>query len=167
MKKLHLIRHAKSSWSDGSLSDIERPLKPRGVSDCELMAEPIWKAGCRFEPVFCSAAVRAQSTIEHLSYQLTEREITWKVDPALYTFEYRDLLDWVQRLDEALAEVVIVGHNNGLTDFCNKVGDRPIENVPTCGYVQLAADITSWQDLSENCATVLSFLKPKMFRLSA
>lgn len=163
MKKLHLIRHAKSSWSDGSLGDIERPLNPRGMNACELMAKLIWEAGCRFEHVFCSVAVRAQSTIENISYQLAERELTWQVDPALYTFEYSDLLAWCQQLDDALSAVVIVGHNAAITDFCNKIAKQTIDNVPTCGYVQLILNIDTWKELSAGAGELRSFLKPKMF----
>lgn len=72
MKKLHLIRHAKSSWSNGALADIDRPLNQRGLRSCALMAEQIAKAGCSFEHIFCSPAVRAQSTIENLTQALSE-----------------------------------------------------------------------------------------------
>ncbi|MEM9089454.1 MAG: histidine phosphatase family protein [Cyanobacteria bacterium P01_F01_bin.53] len=163
MKKLHLIRHAKSSWSDGSLADIERPLNKRGLKSCEVMAEQIVKAGCAFEHVFCSPALRAQSTIENLCAQLTTKEISWQIDQALYTFEVRDLLAWCQSLDDSLTEVVVVGHNSALTDLINMVGDQPLENLPTCGYVQLALGDRTWKDLSTGSTELLSFLKPKMF----
>lgn len=163
MKKLHLIRHAKSSWSDGSLADIERPLNKRGLKSCEVMAEQIVKAGCAFEHVFCSPALRAQSTIENLCAQLTTKEISWQIDQALYTFEVRDLLAWCQGLDDSLTEVVVVGHNSALTDLINMVGDQPLENLPTCGYVQLALGDRTWKDLSAGSTELLSFLKPKMF----
>lgn len=72
MKRLHLIRHAKSSWSSGSLADIDRPLNQRGLKSCVLMAPQIVKAGCSFEHVFCSPAVRAQSTLENLAWEVNE-----------------------------------------------------------------------------------------------
>ncbi|MGC1306409.1 MAG: histidine phosphatase family protein [Phormidesmis sp.] len=163
MKKLHLIRHAKSSHTDGSLADIDRPLNQRGVESCRVMAPQIVKAGCGFEHVFCSPAVRAQSTIEQIAQNLPEKGIQWQLDNALYTFNAQDLLAWCQALDSSRVEVVIVGHNNALTDFCNHVSDRPIDNLPTCGYVQLVLKVSSWQALSTNSAELLSFLRPKMF----
>ncbi|MGD1897422.1 MAG: histidine phosphatase family protein [Phormidesmis sp.] len=163
MKKLHLIRHAKSSWRDRAIADIDRPLNQRGLKSCSVMAGQIVKAGCHFEQVFCSPAVRAQTTIEQIAKQLSEKSIEWRIDSALYTFEYEALLNWCQALDESLPEAVVVGHNNAITDFVNWVGDYTIENVPTCGYVQLAFDTTSWRELSADSAEVLSFLKPKMF----
>lgn len=164
MKKLHLIRHAKSSWTDSSLADIARPLNKRGLKSCRIMAQQIVKAGCRFEQVFCSPAVRAQSTIEQISQHLREREVKWQVDDVLYTFDSKVLLAWCRGLDNSMSEVVIIGHNPAMTDFCNEVGDRKVENLPTCGYAQLGLNRSSWQDLSVSSAQLLIFLKPKMFK---
>ncbi len=168
MKKLHLIRHAKSSQSDGSLADIDRLLNSRGIEACELMAAQIFKAGCRFENVFCSPALRTQTTIEliaqHLSEQhLGEQPIRWTIDEALYTFDVLALMAWCQALDERMKEVVIVGHNDALTDLINQVGDSAIANLPPGGYAQLAVGDVAWQTLSDSRAELVSFLKPKMF----
>nr|WP_228025251.1 histidine phosphatase family protein [cf. Phormidesmis sp. LEGE 11477] len=168
---MHLIRHAKSSHDDSYLSDIDRPLSQRGLQACQRMAVPIARAGCPFDPVFCSPALRAQSTIEQISYALPERQINWQIDDALYTFEFQDLLRWCRALDNAMNEVVIVGHNPAMTDFVNEMCDRvsadwparTLDNLPTCGYVQLSFENTSWQTLSKGSATLVSFLKPKMF----
>ncbi|MEO1620603.1 MAG: histidine phosphatase family protein [Cyanobacteria bacterium J06632_3] len=162
MKKLHLIRHAKSGWPSSNMADIERPLNQRGVEACAVMAEQIVKAGCSFEHVFCSAAVRTQATLENISQHL-EQPILWKVDQALYTFESSDLWTWCRALDEQMAEVVIVGHNNALTDFVNEIGDQSIDNVPTCGYVQIVLPGVPWQAITQHSGTVASFLRPKMF----
>lgn len=163
MKKLHLIRHAKSSWDNSYLADIDRPLNERGMRSCQIMAAPIADAGCPFTAVFCSPAVRAQSTIEQISEALTDREIDWQVDSALYTFAFQDLLEWCKGLDDAIAEVVIVGHNPAMTDFINEMSDRTIDNLPTCSYAQLWFEDLSWQTLSVGSAQLVSFLKPKMF----
>lgn len=163
MKTLHLIRHAKSSWSDGSLADIDRPLNKRGLKSCKVMAAQIVKAGCHFDHVFCSPAVRAQTTLEALNQALPNQDITWHTDQALYTFDVWDLRTWCYGLDNALSEVVIVGHNSALTDLINSFGNSPIENLPTCGYAQLAFKDQSWQSLSAQSAELVSFLKPKMF----
>ena len=183
MKKLHLLRHAKSSRDNSYLADIDRPLNERGIRDCQVMAVPIVEAGCPLTTIFCSPAMRAQSTIEYISEALADREITWRVDSALYTFEFRDLLKWCQELDDTMTDVVIIGHNPAMTDFANQmssqmssqmnsqVSDRTnttypahtIENLPTCGYAQLLFQDQSWQTLSVGSAELVSFLKPKMF----
>lgn len=178
MKKLHLIRHAKSSWNNESLADIDRPLNQRGLRSCAVMAEQIAKAGCSFEHIFCSPATRAQSTIENITQHLSNISMTdgcdsplerqyqfaWQTDLELYTFVMRDLLRWCQQLDDSLLEVVIVGHNAAITDFINAVGNQSLDNLPTCGYAQIALSIDKWQDLSPNTGDTISLLTPKMFK---
>ncbi len=163
MKKLHLIRHAKSSQGDRDLADIDRPLNKRGLVSCQIMAAQIVAAGCPLDPIFCSPAVRTQSTIEQISQALSNQQIHWQTDNALYTFEVQDLVKWCRALDDSMTEIVIVGHNPAMTDFVNQMSDRTIKNLPTCGYVQLLCEVDSWQSLSAGSAKLVSFLKPKMF----
>ncbi len=162
MKKIHLIRHAKSSWEDDSLLDIDRPLNKRGIRTCQFMASEIVDAGCRFANVFCSSAIRAQSTIELIDQHLPEIEIQWQIDDALYTFNSANLHRWCRVLDESMSEIVIVGHNPAFTNFCNELSNSDIHNIPTCGYAQLVAkNEGTWQEISETSFELTAFLKPK------
>jgi len=126
------------------------------------MAEPILDAGCSFENVFCSIAQRAQSTIEGLSDSIPGQEITWQLDEDLYTFSWQQLLRWIHQLDDSLSNVVIVGHNPAMTYLCNEMGNQYIQNVPTCGYAQLAFPANTWCDLSPSSGKLVTFLTPKM-----
>ena len=161
MKTIHLIRHAKSSWSHPQLSDVDRPLNNRGQRACRIMAQPILNAGCGFEHVFCSVAKRTQLTIEGLSDSIPDMDITWHMEEALYTFSWEHLYGWVHRLDDAMDAVVILGHNPAITDFCNEMGNTYIPNVPTCGYAQLVFPISSWRELSTGSGKLVTFLTPK------
>ena len=164
VKTLHLIRHAKSSWAHHGLGDVERPLNERGIKSCARMARPILGAGCAFGHVFCSVATRAQGTIEGIAASLPERDIRWQVDEELYTFSSRALLDWVHELDETLDDVVIVGHNPGLTDFCNAMGDTYIANMPTCAYAQLRFTVGTWAEIAPGKGERVAFLAPKLLQ---
>jgi phosphohistidine phosphatase len=166
MKTLHLIRHAKSSWSDSSLHDSERPLNARGRNACKLMAHPIVDAGCSFENVSCSMARRAQLTIEGLAAALPDRDIAWDVDDDLYTFGWQGLLRWIRQRNDNLNTVVLVGHNPAITDFSNVIGDGDISNVPTCGYVQLQLNADEWRQVGPSSGRIVTFLTPKMLEQS-
>ncbi|MCC3859866.1 SixA phosphatase family protein [Pseudemcibacter aquimaris] len=163
MKKLHLIRHAKSSWNSGDLSDIERPLNARGHKACELMAGIIHDAGCTFENTFASPALRARTTIENIAHHLTDQDIKWEIDEDLYTFSALDLMLWCRRIDEGLSDVVIVGHNPAITEFTNRMTGSDILNVPTCGYIQMEF-LSTWKDLDFGIATLNEFITPKMVK---
>ncbi|MCI5195532.1 MAG: phosphoglycerate mutase [Candidatus Electrothrix sp. AW5] len=166
MKRIHLIRHAKSSWKDSRLTDINRPLNKRGKRTSDFMAQPLAQAGCCFEQIFCSPAVRAQATIERISRgQEQPLPLQWTTVDQLYTFDSRVLLDWCRALDEAITEPLIIGHNPALTDFCSAVSSTAVstvKNIPTCGYVQLTLEEgCSWQELTHGAATLTAFLRPK------
>lgn len=167
MKKIHLLRHAKSDWGDASLADINRPLNARGVRTAQLMALKLHEAGCHFVNIFCSPAVRAQSTICLINEQLPEVALKWKTDEALYTFDSNCLREWFQSLDESISEVLVVGHNPGLTNFCNALSHGDIQNIPTCGYVKLiASNPCTWPEISKTTFIVDTFLKPKELMLN-
>jgi phosphohistidine phosphatase len=162
MKTIHLIRHAKSSWESEHLADIDRPLNKRGIGTCQFMAPHIVDAGCRFVNVFCSPAVRAQSTIEFISLCIPETTVQWQTDENLYTFESGNLHEWCRSLDESMAELLIIGHNPALTNFCNELSNSNIGNIPTCGYVQLSSHGEgNWLEMSEMSFELTAFLRPK------
>jgi phosphohistidine phosphatase len=161
-KTLHLLRHAKSSWDDASLVDIDRPLNGRGIAACARMAPHLVAAGCTFEAVFCSPAQRARSTIELIAQALPAQDITWTVVEDLYTFSSDDLYAWCRALPESLTDVMLVGHNPALTDFCNSLSDSDLHNIPTCGYAQLKARAGgAWSDLAQTPFALAAFLRPK------
>lgn len=161
MKTIHLLRHAKSSWDDDSLPDRERPLASRGIQDCARMGRHILETGCGFRNVFASPARRAWTTIKLVSEGLTGIDVHWKLDEELYTFGSSCLLHWLAGLDDRLDEVMMVGHNPGFTDLCNRLGDRHVTNIPTCGYARLAGDVSSWRDVAGGGFKLVSLLIPK------
>jgi phosphohistidine phosphatase len=162
MKKIHLLRHAKSSWEDASLADSDRPLNERGKKTCGFMARHIADAGCSFAQIFCSPAVRAQATIELLRRALPRASVRWRTAAQLYTFESKAIWDWCRSLDESIHEPLLVGHNPALTDFCNQLSGSAVKNIPTCGYVQLVIKKECrWRKLAEEAADLAVFLRPK------
>lgn len=164
MKIIHLIRHAKSSWDDYALPDIDRPLKQRGIKSCEIMAPELVRAGCDFENIYCSPARRAQQTIELIAQNLPQKIITWDTDSDLYTFSSDELLSWLKQCNDDLNELTLVGHNPGLTDLNNHLTHTILDNLPTCGYLQLRAGVSSWSELDFGCAEQIFFLRPKQFK---
>ncbi|GGI83832.1 SixA phosphatase family protein [Shewanella gelidii] len=144
MKTLHLIRHAKSSWKDQTLSDIERPLNKRGHESCRMMAANIYGIGGGIQGVFAnvyvSAAHRAQLTMQGLQHALIQQEqnaqnkrnkktqldgtehISWLVEPDLYTFSWQELLSWCQTIESNptsadMPHLTLVGHNPALEEL--------------------------------------------------
>ncbi|MDN4502000.1 histidine phosphatase family protein [Alteromonadaceae bacterium BrNp21-10] len=162
LKTIHLLRHGKSSWQNANIRDKQRPLNQRGIRSCSIMAAHLASLGLSFEHIYCSSAVRAQSTIELINEHWPQQNLHWKVDEALYTFSSRDLLHWCRQLPESITEILIIGHNPGFTDFCNQLSNASIDNILTCGYVQMHCDVQTWSKLATHCATLQQYISPKM-----
>ncbi|MCB1586456.1 MAG: histidine phosphatase family protein, partial [Xanthomonadales bacterium] len=62
MKHLIILRHAKSNWSDLSLSDHDRSLNQRGKNSAPIMGQRLSKKPIQPQLVLCSTAVRAKAT---------------------------------------------------------------------------------------------------------
>ena len=71
MKILTIVRHAKSSWNDNSLSDRKRPLNKRGERDAPIMGKRISDHGIRPSLIVASPATRAWTTAKIIARELT------------------------------------------------------------------------------------------------
>ena len=167
MKTLHLIRHAKSSWEDSLLSDPERPLKKRGRKDAALMASAIREAGWLDTAVFCSTAVRARQTIALIGDAQQQGDDSSVDAPvvyqdALYTFDYRDLMQWLRNRREP--SVTIVGHNPALHELIEWLSGQWLDNFPTCGYCQLSIDSSEWSAITRGAGSIDAYVVPRMLK---
>ena len=145
MKNLYLLRHAKSSWDDPSLSDAERPLNGRGRRDAPRMGAAL---GARLAPMtfHVSPAERAQQTFAAVQESWTGLEVHHGItEPALYTFNYRELLRWVAAQPGDTDSLALVGHNPAFTELVNFfVGPGTLDNLPTAGWAELSIRIDEW-----------------------
>jgi phosphohistidine phosphatase len=146
MKSLYLVRHAKSSWSDFTLADRDRPLTDRGRRDAARMGKRLAQRGLRPDLIISSPAVRALATAKALAHSLGHASKDIVVDERLYACSARQLLDLIQSLDDRLKRVVVVGHNPSLAelahDFC---GD--IDHVAACAVAEFEFDSRSWSEI--------------------
>lgn len=148
MKKIILIRHAKSSW-DFPLRDFDRPLTDDGAQKAIKVA--LHSAG--YLPVdrqiWSSAAKRASDT----ALLFIEN---WKLNPGeiqfserLYTFDGHKLEAQIKQCPNTHNNLILFGHNHAITDFVNKFGDIFIDNVPTAGLVSIIFDTDRWDTIDK------------------
>jgi len=144
MKTLILVRHAKSSWKDRSLTDRERPLNKRGKRDAPVMAKRIAGAGIRPSLIVSSPAIRASTTARIVAGELAYPLEFLLIEDKLYLASLDDLLDIVAAQDNGFNNLMLVGHNPGLTDFANYLSPGLTNNVPTAGVVAVAIHRNDW-----------------------
>ncbi|MBW2363440.1 MAG: histidine phosphatase family protein [Deltaproteobacteria bacterium] len=160
VRRLTVVRHAKSSWKDEGQTDFERPLNRRGERDAPEMGRRLSNWAERPTLVVASTARRAQQTTEALIAGWTPRPpIVWQ--PDLYLASADQVLASVLDLDAAHLHVMLVGHNPGLMDFANRFGDAGLESLPTCGVVRLRLWVPEWSDADWGVAHVEHVDTPK------
>jgi phosphohistidine phosphatase len=162
MKTLYLARHAKSSWKDPELSDVDRPLNKRGKKDAPFMGEVLNEKGIKPDLMVTSPARRARLTAESIAKEIGYKKKDIVVEEDLYEFSTSGLLDVIQGFDDEYNSVMIFGHNPAFTTLNNSLTDQYIDNIPTCGIVCIQFDL-QWNQIESNSGKTQFFIYPKMF----
>jgi phosphohistidine phosphatase len=161
MRTLTLIRHAKSSWKDNTLSDFDRPLNKRGEKAAPMMGRLLHDMGVSFELIVSSPAVRAISTARLIARQLDYPDDALVEKPQLYEANTDMLLEVVHQLPDKKLHVALVGHNPGLTDFCNYLCGEGIDNLPTCAVASMHFDTDTWQAVYRDTGQLFRYEYPR------
>lgn len=184
MKVLYLLRHAKSSWKDATLSDHARPLNGRGRRAAKVIGEFLERYICSKggskgpapDLVLCSSAVRTRETLDILLDAAPEAigGVEVDIDGALYHSAPAELLDRLKRMPDDVSTVLLIGHNPGLELLAlglagGQAGDtgegtsldHMAAKFPTAALAVLEADIGSWHDLDPGGTLLRLFIRPK------
>jgi phosphohistidine phosphatase len=161
VKRLIIVRHAKSDWTIANQTDFERVLNPRGKANAPEMALRLKNKGIVAQLILSSPAKRALKTAKYFAetWQIPitaiQKEIT------IYEANVNALLQVVTNLNSENNVVALFGHNPGLTDFCNYLSPNCIYNLPTCGIVIFDFEVDNWSYVSQNSGKLVSIDYPK------
>jgi len=161
MKHLTLLRHAKSSWQDPALDDIDRPLNGRGKRNARLMGQRLAILDETPKVIISSPAKRARRTAELVAEALHYPESAIRFEPCMYEADVGTLLELVSQLDNVWQDVMLVGHNPGLTELANLLAPCNLDNIVTCGLAKIAFENASWSELRFNSGHLLLYDYPK------
>ena len=165
MHCLYLLRHAKSSWSDVTLADHERPLSPRGRRDAKRIADHLLEHGVTPELVLCSTSERTRETLELVRPALGAATV--ELEPELYSASAQTLLERLRAVPEAVPSVMLIGHNPGLEDLALFLASAGPERegletkFPTAALATLTLAAATWSRLSGADAVLAAFVVPK------
>ena len=161
MKKIYLMRHAKSSWKN-PFPDHNRPLNKRGKRAAKAVGKALKKRGVDFDRILCSSAKRAVSTARRLLKAMKSDKAHLCLDPRLYTDDAGQILERIRALDDESASVLIIGHNPALSDCAVLLsGADRFAWLPTGALVGLAFDTDTWNDLDVEKGEVILTLFPR------
>jgi phosphohistidine phosphatase len=162
VKRLTVVRHAKSDWSLPDQNDWDRTLSPRGQRDAPEMARRLRHRKLRPDQIVSSPAVRAISTAMILARELKVPASSVLQDERLYLASPDVMLTIAHETDSGVDHLMLFGHNPGMTEFANLLssGDQ-IDNLPTCGYFTAQFKISEWRDLAFHTGLMSEFDYPK------
>ena len=161
MKRLTLVRHAKSSWKDDQLSDFQRPLNKRGRDDAPMMGKRLARRKICPQVIVSSPATRALTTAEAILEALNMSGKDLQKDASIYEATVGDLLALIHVLDQHFDHVMLVGHNPGFTYLSTYLSDTRIYNIPTCGVFCMDFDVHSWVDVAAGLGVPVFYDYPK------
>ena len=160
MKHLLLLRHAKSSWKDAECDDFDRPLNKRGRRNAPLMGQRLAEHGEVPEVIISSPARRARDTAQLVAAAMHYDKSAIHFEPCIYDADVGTLIELIGHLEPSRQDVMLVGHNPGLTDLANLLAPCQINNIVTCGVVKLAFEADSWPDIQFSSGRMLFYDYP-------
>lgn len=164
MKRLYLLRHAKSSWDDPSLDDHDRPLARRGRRATKLIAEHLQRERIAPSLVLCSSALRTRETLERVLPELDPAD--GRVERRLYGASAEELLARLREVPSGVDSVMLVGHQPAIQELALRLAgagselDRVRQKFPTAALATLAV-AGDWCGLDAGAAKLVAYVRPK------
>ena len=163
MRRLILMRHAKSSWADPGQRDLDRPLNKRGRRSATLVGEWLARQGYRPDLALVSSARRTQETWSGLVAEVGPAATTYL--PELYHAGADALLEVLRRAGDAGC-VLLLGHQPGIGGFAARVLASPPDDpdfvkYPTAAAAVIDFDRAAWADVDWGDGRLAAFAVPR------
>ncbi len=171
MKRLLLLRHAKSSHDDPGLDDRDRPLAERGRTDAPCVGAYMRRKKYLPDLVYCSTARRTVDTWELVQPELGSIARVEYL-PALYLASASAMIGIIRGADNAAGTLLVIGHNPGLEECAAELAGQPEtpaecetqdimdEKFPTAALAVLDFDIARWKDAASDGGRLVNFVRP-------
>nr|WP_166176020.1 histidine phosphatase family protein [Altererythrobacter segetis] len=165
MKRLGLLRHAKSDMDDAAPRDFDRGLNDRGRRGAALIGQHIAGLGIAWEAVIASPAARVRRTLEASGLAVAPQ-----FEERAYLADAPTLIELLRQVEGDPVSVLVAGHNPGLHELLFRLVDpdhetalfaRAAEKFPTASFALLELRIDKWADLAPGCGTLVHFARPR------
>ena len=160
-RTIHLLRHAKSSWDDPALADLQRPLAPRGWRAAVAIRGHLIEAGIRPDLILCSPARRTRQTLEGLAGAL--EDVPVRVEEGIYFGGVPAVLELLRMLPRSCTSVMVIGHNPTLEELAMELLDPQAEHDPSLRRMSLKYPTGALANMESSAEW--SELEPERFRL--
>lgn len=163
MKRLTLLRHAKSTWD---ARDFDRPLNRRGRKAARRIGDEMRRLGLAFDAVLASPAMRVKETLGEVE-QGFGRPLAAIYEQRLYLADLHTLLEIVHVADDAAESLLLIGHNPGLEMLAMALTkgaglrDEVAVKYPTGTLAEIALPAARWSDAEPGTGTLARFIRPR------
>ncbi len=161
MKTVLVLRHGKSDWQAGYGSDHDRPLAERGIVAAELMGRFLTRNGQEPARILSSTAVRARSTAE-LAMMAGHWGCSVQYTEALYGASVPGVIDLLRMEDDALASLLLVGHQPTWSELIQDLTGGASVRFPTAALARIDFEIDRWRDVGSGAGTLKWLVTPKI-----
>ncbi len=165
MKKLILIRHAKTETVVAGQNDFLRVLKPRGTSDALLMAEKLKEHSIKPDLIVSSPAKRAEQTA--LLFAQAFHYPIEKIDRQQFIYDGYTSGEFVAFLNQQpddCEQILVIGHNPEIAMLAINLTDGNFFHFPTTATVVINFDTDSWKNANSREGKTELFIYPKQFK---
>jgi phosphohistidine phosphatase len=148
MKTLLILRHAKSSWKNLSLADIDRPLNKRGKRDAPRMGALLLEEDLVPDLIISSPAARARKTAKAVSNN-SGYEGKIEIQADFYPGDPDSFIEAFYSIPDKFDRVMVVAHNPGLEELLYVLTGESAR-MPTSALAQVALPIERWLNLDDD-----------------
>jgi phosphohistidine phosphatase len=162
MKKLLIVRHAKSDQSLG-VQDYERPLNNRGKSNSPEMGIELKRRNLTPDMIVASPAKRSRQTVEFMLDNLGyKKDVIWNEN--LYFGDTTDYLEIIRSMPDEAETLMVAGHNPNIEKLTSLLSRNPEADIlmKTCAVSHFTCPVERWQDLEPGANHLEWIIDPKM-----
>jgi phosphohistidine phosphatase len=168
MRRLMLLRHAKSDRSLPGMRDHERPLAPRGGSAARKIGAYMARHGLVPDRAVCSTAVRTRDTWALVTQALQKPPPT-TFEGRLYDATPAAILDVLRETANEMHCLLVIGHNPGMQEVARQLiasgeveaRERLSEKFPTAGLAVIDFAFDDWNKLHPRAGRLDRFVTPR------
>lgn len=152
MKRLTLLRHARTESDAETGRDFDRRLNEQGRADARRMGEEIRAAGLEFDRVISSPAARAGETAELAG-------LSPRFDPRIYDASAGQLLAIVEEVDDETERLMLIGHNPGFERLASRLVGEAMA-ISAGALLEIHLPVDQWQEVGSVAGRLVRFIRP-------
>jgi phosphohistidine phosphatase len=158
-KHLYLLRHAEAGPKESG-QDKRRELTPAGIRDALQLGTWFREQNIVFDLIISSSAMRAEQTAEIVAEGMKIENPRILAEDSLYEASVRQLLDYINNIEDNCDQVLCVGHNPSISYLAEYLTKADIGDMEAASLVIIKFELPSWKLISQNTGQLVHHVTP-------